>query len=126
MIVFTAEKIRFEDFAANEALKWECRKHVEAEAEARDVDDRVGLREVVEDVGEGLVLERPVPRDGHGQRGDGGDQRRVVRDGLELVHRRLLEAAVDEQRVVVAHEREADHRDGADDLGGVHDGELRW
>ena len=124
-LVLAAEEVGLEDLAADEALEGERGKHVEAEAEARDVDHRVGLRKVVEHVGECLVLERPVSCDGHGERCGGGDEGGVVGDDFELVHGRLLEAAVDEQRVVVAHECEADHRDGADDLGRVHEGELR-
>jgi hypothetical protein len=62
--------------------------HVEAKAEAGDVDEQVGLRKVVEDVGLRLVGEDEEAREGHCQARDERCCRRDVSDLGESVCRR--------------------------------------
>ncbi|QSZ31574.1 hypothetical protein DSL72_001141 [Monilinia vaccinii-corymbosi] len=54
---FVVEPVVEHDLAADEGFEGEGREHVEAEAEAGEVDERVGGGEVVEHVAEGVGAE---------------------------------------------------------------------
>ncbi|KIP10864.1 hypothetical protein PHLGIDRAFT_184043 [Phlebiopsis gigantea 11061_1 CR5-6] len=81
--------------------------------------------EVVEDVALRLVREDEIGGDGEGAARHKRHGCRDVRDFRKPVERRRLQAAVDEQRVVVADEREADHADGLEQPGAEHGEPLR-
>lgn len=92
------------DVAADEALERERRDHVEAEAEAGDVDHEVVGGEVVEHVALGGGPEGEEAGEGHGETGEHGDGGGVVGDAGEAVESGFAEGAVDEEGVVVADE----------------------
>lgn len=51
LIWFIGEPVVVHDFSTDETFEWECREHIETEAEAGDLDHDVALRgEVIEDV----------------------------------------------------------------------------
>ena len=63
VFILAMEKICLKHLSAHKALERQRGKHVEAEAEPCDVYDDVCIREIVENIGEGLVFEEPVAGD---------------------------------------------------------------
>lgn len=97
-------EVRLHDLAADESLEGHGGEHVEAEAEAGDVDHGVVAAEIVEHVAEGLVAEDEKAGQRHDEAGHGGGSHGVVRHAGEVVNCRGFEGAVDEEGVVVADE----------------------
>ncbi len=89
---------------AHEALEGQGSEHVEAEAEARDVDQDVVGGEVVEHVALGQGAEAEEAGQSHAEAGEHADAGAVMRYEGKAVDRWSAEGAVDQQRVVVADE----------------------
>merc|ERR1712000_211911 len=101
--------------AADEGLQRERGEHVQPEAETCDINPGVVAGEVVEHVAEGLVAEDEKPGQRHDETRHGGGADGVVRYAGEVVDRRSLEGAVDEEGVVMADEGKGDDADGLED-----------
>jgi len=91
----------FHDFATDEAFERQRGQHIQAEAEAGDVDEEVVGGEVVEDVALCQIAKGEEAGESHGEAGEHGDCGGVVRYAGEAVNRWFLEGAVDEQAVVI-------------------------
>ena len=83
------------DLAADEAFERQGGEHVEAEAEAGNVDEDVVGGEVVQDVALGQGAEGKEAGQGHGEAGEHADGGAVVSDEGEAVEGRRAEGAVD-------------------------------
>lgn len=101
---FAREVVVEHDLAADKGLERQRGEHVEAEAQARDVDHGVVRGEVVEHVAQGLVAEGEEAGEGHEEAGEHGDACGEVGDSAEAVDGWCLEGTVDEEGVVVADE----------------------
>ena len=66
VVRLAGEVVLGHDFAAHEALERQSRDHVQAKAQARNVDHDVVCREVVQHVAFGHVAKRKVAAEGHG------------------------------------------------------------
>lgn len=95
LVELARKEVRLEHLPTDERFQWERRKHVDAETESGNVDECIVFREVVQDVAQRLVFERPVASYAHRDRGNGRNRGRVVRHFAELVHARFFETAVD-------------------------------
>jgi hypothetical protein len=101
--LFVVKEELFYHLATNEGFERKGCGHVAAKAESRNVDQQVGLWKVVENVALRFVGEYEVANQGHDQAEDKTHTCRCVGDCVEPVERGRFEAAVDEQRVVMAH-----------------------
>lgn len=95
------EIVILHDLAADKRLERQRSQHVEPKAQARDVDEDIVGREVVEHVALGFVSEAEITAERHEETGDHGHGRAEVGDLGEAVEGWLFEGAVDEEGVVV-------------------------
>lgn len=61
---FMREEVILNHLSAHEKLQWEGCKHVQAKGKARDVDQGIILREIIEDIALCSVREDHIRRDG--------------------------------------------------------------
>lgn len=84
------------DFSADKSFEGESREHVQAEAEACNINQDVGSGEVVEDVALSFGAECNEAREGHDEACEEGHACTYVGYESEAVQSRGFEGSVDE------------------------------